>query len=546
VVTTTIRYGRDYHQQILLRRGLRQQSSFNFNPFSTTSQQRRLTNQSLRFLSLGGPCTRGQGLSNILDAYPFQLAKQHNHNVHNYALSEPTPRPTTTTTTTTTSSSSLSKQEQIMASLCTQSIIGDNNMYDVITLEYETIDYASLSLLTHRLRERFPRAIVIYIRLGSPLDMYFVENGQEVSFLEWRIQQQQQAPLNNEWSDKVSMMQSLQQYQWYLREHTEEGAELERILQTVDGVVYRLLTPSSVRDNLDVVLAWFEEDSTAANGSNDNNVNNHRNTSSLRYTLSPTAHARVAQDLEVVVRNELRQLYEGQAVSTSPSYSPVVGTWGSGDSCQLWYETGKGLSQQHYSRGLQQREFSNRYALEVAAPTGGTLQVHNPFEEDRVVYLTYMTCSANASSRKVYPRTMVRLQGDHSHVILDPSHDDNRDISHRTRTSAVGLVPAGTTMSLEFMPLEEYTLNKFRIVGLSFLAKEKDTYNIPSEFVLLSSDGLIVDDEEEDGPYAKYHHNSYTFSLRWWSNRGKSRNNNKRKTSLVDSASSSTSDDRPQ
>jgi hypothetical protein len=316
---------------------------------------------------------------------------------------------------------------------------------------------------------------------------------------------------------------------------------LERILQAEDVEIYRLLTPSILRDNMDFILQWFQPNPSSSTISSTDN-----DTSSLGYTLSPTAHARVAQDLEDVVQKKLKQLYEGRALSRSPSYSPLLGTWGSGDSCQLWYETGKGLSQQHHSRGLQQREFSNHYALEVAAPTGGSLQVHNPFEEDRMVYLTYMTTSANASSKKVYPRTRVQFHGDHSHVILDPSHDDNNDTSHRTRTSAVGVVPAGATASLEFLPLEEYTLNKFRIVGHSFLAKEKITYNIPSDFAMLSSYGLTVNDEEEDGTYATYQHNSYNFFSLWWNKGGRRSNTNKQEStgSHLDSELSSTSDDR--
>jgi hypothetical protein len=524
VVTTTVRYGKSYHQQFLLRRRLRQSSSYSLLS-SHPSQQRRLTDRNLRFLALGGPSTGGHGLANALEAYPYQLAKPHNHNVHNYASTE-------ASTPATPSSLNLSKQQQIMTSLCTQSIVGDSNIYDVITLEYQDVDASSLSLLTQRLRERFPRAILILVQLWSPRDLHYYSNGREIAFGEWRILQSEAAA----WSDKAAVLRAMQQERWYLREDPEQVAQLEHILRAVGGIIYRMPAPININGNLNVITEWFEEEQRTTEEDS--------HSSSFQYTLSAAAHSKVSTDLEELVRDELRKSEETTGASISPSYAPVVGTWGSGDSCHLWYETGKGLSHQHYSRGLEHKEFSHHHALEVAAPTGGTLQVHNPFEEDRLVYLTYMTTSANASSKKVYPRTKVHFQGDHSHMILDPSHDDNRDTSHRTRTSAVGVIPAGETLQLEFTPLEEYTLNKFRIVGLSFLAKEKVTYQIPSEFAMLSSHGLVVDDEEEDGTYTSYHHGGPTFSLRWWGNRGDNSMNRQKPSFAIDS--SSTSDDKSQ
>jgi len=166
------------------------------------------------------------------------------------------------------------------------------------------------------------------------------------------------------------------------------------------------------------------------------------------------------------------------------------------------------------------------------ASEGGTLRVQNPFNEDRLVYLTYLTTSAAAAANKVYPKTKVRMveeqrpeapttRGQQQHqavlpsllsswqsssIILDPSHNDNSDVKHRTRTTAVGLVPALSTGILEFTPLEEYTVHHFRIVGVSFLAKEKTAHNVPSEFAMspkrLSIEAVDdnisdIDDEDE-------------------------------------------------
>ena len=237
-----------------------------------------------------------------------------------------------------------------------------------------------------------------------------------------------------------------------------------------------------------------------------------------RYYLSSKGHSVIVKDLQSMLEKQIlptKRHSSSTSTTTDDAMAGGVGTWGSGDSCQLWYETGgETIPQRQYSRGLQVTEFTssssttnnknNRYyALEVSSstsPSPSTLDVHNPFEEDRMVYLSYMTTSAMASSKKVYPRTKVQFDdGRSSHIILDPSHDDNTDMTHRVRTTAVGMIPASTTTSLKFVPLEEYTLNNFRIVGISFLAKEKHTYHIPSEFAMsTSANGLIIHEDDND------------------------------------------------
>jgi len=168
-----------------------------------------------------------------------------------------------------------------------------------------------------------------------------------------------------------------------------------------------------------------------------------------------------------------------------------------------------------YSRGLKLNQFQpGQYALEVVTSHerggggngsgSGTIRVDNPFNKDRLVYLSYMTTSAIAAANKVYPRIKVRIieqrkqqeglaQGPttrssqqqqqqlllsslsmSSSVILDPSHDDNNDDKHRIRTTAVGFIPAQSMGIIELTPLEVYTVQNFRIVGVSFLAVEND------------------------------------------------------------------------
>jgi hypothetical protein len=452
VVTTTI--GNQHQRRNLLR-----------HPLSFPQQP--VAEHQVRYLTLGGPSTWGAGLEVTSNSYPYLLSPY----VHNAAEFSADGGPT-------------------LASLCTQSIVGDH-IYDVITLEYETYVPSSLQLLTQRLRKRFPVAAMVFVKLWTPLDLYYFdsETSRRVSFDEWRrLRDDEQRE-----TTKDSLLRDMKDHIWMLDSTEQRNLDLNYTMGAVDGVVYRLPVPADINSQLDVLVDWFVESRSSVDVY----------TASFRYTLSRQGHFMVARDLEAVL-DQLKVEKSAFAMDapdtlageSTLSKTTLVGTWGSGDSCQLWYDTGRGMPVQHL-RSLQYTEFSNHYALEVTAPDA-SMSVYNPFAEDRMLYLTYLTTSAVAGSKKVYPRIKVQVGDDPSHLILDPSHDDNLDVTHRTRTSAVGMVPAQSTAELHFVPLEEYTLNHFRLVGASFLAKEKVSHSIPSEFALLPRRLHIVDEVEYD------------------------------------------------
>ena len=171
-------------------------------------------------------------------------------------------------------------------------------------------------------------------------------------------------------------------------------------------------------------------------------------------------------------------------------------------------EKGIILDGYRYSKGIKWIEFNpGQYALEVHGDDSGggsrtssdnsnrsgTIQIFNPFLEDRMAYLSYMTTSAIAAANKVYPKTKIRIIDEvhsgqrcnrtdpksstdglstpcisTSAIIIDPSYDDNNDDKHRVRTTAVGFIPANSMVSLEFTPLETFTVHNFYITGISF------------------------------------------------------------------------------
>jgi len=524
----------------------------------------------LRCLAFGGPSTYGKGLENTRDAYPYLLSpptseKNKEDRVHNVAHS------------------SFETGGATLASLCTQSIVeGNTNInqqqqpkaaatnallasesgafgnsdlyeshanrssafdsYDVITLEYASSASAtedplsSIGWLARRLRQRYPLATIVLVRLWTPSDLVYYDpvSNRTVSYSEWRGEQQRKTAMSGEGkatpSDSFAAKRQQERLREAMKEHAWAYRDLSPSEQTkqddaettmhseIGLLVHRMARPNSINDFLETIADWFLEETENADSKieieNNIDASSLLVRSTLRYTLSREGHA--------VVADGLRELLGSPPRRVVPAASAAPG-WGSGDSCQLWYEKGNDdlPGPGEYSDGLQPNELfrsgsdhageQQLTALEVRGG-GGALRVRNPFESDRVVYLTYLTTSASAAANKVYPKTRVRVVMDEARhglprprprmqqspvslssvgrspsIILDPSHDDENEThgaKHRTRTSAVGLVSARSTGVLELTPLEQYTVHPFRLVGVSFLASEKTAHDAPFEFAL--------------------------------------------------------------
>lgn len=120
------------------------------------------TTEEPRYLVFGTSTTYGVGLERPLEeAYPYQLSA-HTHNAA-------------------TQSGGFT-----MAAACTQSIVGDDILYDVVVVEFQTWQPA-LSLLLQRLRQRFPHALFIFLRLWHPSQLQYKDvNGTSVDFQTYR------------------------------------------------------------------------------------------------------------------------------------------------------------------------------------------------------------------------------------------------------------------------------------------------------------------------------------------------------------------------
>jgi hypothetical protein len=400
------------------------------HPLSLQSlHSRSLHSDRLRYLTLGSSSTWGAGLEHFHSAFPYLLGD----NVHNAATRVGGP---------------------VLSALCTESIVGDLQIYDVIVLEFSHHS-SGLLLLAQRVRQRFPSATLLFVQLWSPSKFYFEEDSTKTSLDAWRMSFEESLNIA---SDQFASL--TKEHEWFYEEDLEHEIIVQHTVEQVNGQLYRLprlLAPSQALQEISQLFQQLNED-------------DEQNKDSIQYTLSPHAHAMVAKGIqEIVFRQPILKL----------SNRNTLGTWGSGDSCHLWYET----ANVQPKTGLRMRQFSkthNKYALEVpqGGNGGGSFTIDNPFGQDRMVYLTYMTTSASSNSNKVYPRTKISLSGKPS-VLVDPYHE-SRHLTHLTRTSAIGFVAPGTT-SIHFESIEQ-TLLQFRVVGVSFFATEKNKHKIATEY----------------------------------------------------------------
>lgn len=178
--------------------------------------------------------------------------------------------------------------------------------------------------------------------------------------------------------------------------------------------------------------------------------------------LSKYGHAVIAKSIRSHVReNEVLSRLERNK----------LGTWGDGDQCNLWYDHGDfDLA----GRRLRTIEFDragddHRHAVEVSS-AGSSFDIDNPFHEDRMLYLTYMTSAVDTNEDMIppYPDIRVSINGK-STVMVEPYHVGSEQVEY-ARTSAIGKVPPGTS-TVDLHPARPGQRN-FRLVGASFLPSD--------------------------------------------------------------------------
>merc|ERR1712157_499229 len=122
--------------------------------------------------------------------------------------------------------------------------------------------------------------------------------------------------------------------------------------------------------------------------------------------LSPAGHKYVKHGIQRIVSQ------------TQTKRSDEVGSWGEGDICSTWIESGKIPSQGFQTDGeMEKFDDRGKYALEYYKD--GHILIDNPFDGPRELALTFMTTGPAPS---IYPMTEISFVSSRQvSIILDPT-----------------------------------------------------------------------------------------------------------------------------
>ena len=365
-----------------------------------------------RVASFGSSNTWGAGADTRFDAYPYALSPS----VQNFAAFSAGPN---------------------YYSTCTETVLGDHNTFDIITLEYYLRAPEGVGELALRLRERYPHAVIIFIRLWCP--MQFRRRGKDdgeesMSLTAWKEREGLMDASFNELKQALLADNA----EWYLLDHLQAEMAINSAMVAVQGTHFEFPCRETGLQTIIDYLGYFDQ-------------HHHQHVSSL-------GHHQIAVSLRDVIQANVPDHDSTAFLNVDNN---AHGNWGKGDYCQLWYTSGN-IDIDYDREHMTMVEFDGRlgkFALEVD-PAGGFLEVINPFEEDRTAYLSFL-----AAKSHVYPNSTVSY-GNNEVVALNTTTDHDKHDIGIIRTVPIGALPPGETKVV--VTPQETTDNKLRIVGISF------------------------------------------------------------------------------
>jgi hypothetical protein len=320
-------------------------------------------------------------------------------------------------------------------SVCTESVVGDDAMYDVIIIDYWLRYFEGLDELARRLRQRYPHAIMIFVRTWGPLHFKrkSSEDSNDIQSLgQWMykmgLKNANTATLNKAIKDDTGY--------WYLPDRSKADSAIKNIADSVKGYEFTFSQRETGKQTLIDFMGFFDEHS-------------HAHTSEL-------GHEAIAHGLDVIIHTHIEKGQEIDLVNTG-----VHGHWGRGDSCHLWYFSGG--TNMLYSENMHMEEFDSHnghFALAVDGPSW--FVIDNKMEDgalaSRTLYLNYIT----SQTEGVYPDLKLSI-GEETWTLR--SHN-TADPHHAIRTVELGQLPHGET-NITITPVGTGNL-PFRLAGYEF------------------------------------------------------------------------------
>lgn len=384
--------------------------------------------QHLRILSMGGSVTWGSRLLSRSDAYPY-LIKPGSF-VTNLALrASGSDYP------------SLCLKSMVDSDLQRQGIQDiEGFRFDLITIEFSLNGISGIDLLLERLRKRYPNAMFIYVHLLSPrMSLRDNKTGKmprdilddtNLKFTEMdTLTTEALSDPNADWVWDVGEI---------IESKKMEAVALEK-MNKLGGKVWSFPINNAINE----VFPFFTPD---------------------RHHLNYEGHSVVAAGL----RNILSQANPLSEVEVLKRSSGINGSWGKGDFCYIWFETG--LSPLHHTGGKMKLFIKpNKFAHHMSIGNGtSTISVDNKMSWSMPLSVMYMVWHP-----QYYPKTKVTIT---SHTqdrsvatsepfILNPIHENEEMRSwHVTVTSKVGVAnPGRNTIAFECL---EKTKKPLRVTGI--------------------------------------------------------------------------------
>jgi len=322
-------------------------------------------------------------------------------------------------------------------------------MFDVLIFDYWLNAHEGLTPLSRRLKERYPNAKFIYTKLWTP-SMYRRKpsessgHGQSQTLREWIVQEGLQDAGRGAFIRAIDNDDGY----WYYIKRVQVDKAVEDIAHEVGGHVLEF-PKFEPKETLKRYAAYFKPPYYDA--------------------MSEEGHTVWAE----VLTHEIQTWASGW-LHTSNS---VLGTWGKGDDCYLWYSSG-GVD--FHMDNVKMVQYAERrpakYALEVGTAgsmESGWIEVENRFDDARVLYVSYWT----TKNENVYPNVRVSIPGVSEMTELTTTNDLDRSGQGIVRTNGVGLLPPGKTR-VTFEPIEGGKQLPFRLAGITFT----DGESVPDEF----------------------------------------------------------------
>ena len=405
------------------------------NHFEKQRLQKLLYSRNKNILALGGSTTWGSKLESRDFAYPSLIPQLLGPTWRAYNLA-------------------VRATDASYASQCIESMIREgvkNKLdieFDVIMLEYSLNGIDGMSLLLKRLRHRFPKAIFIYVHLWS-LRMT-VDNA--VTGAKPRDELSRGLPFK-EADLSINNMLADPSARWgWAAQMKHDSEQIEQsataLMNAVGGHVYSLPMPNTPQIALDE--HWFGPD---------------------YHHLSNEGHALVAEHLVKLLQDEQitgppKQL-DIYGIPLAPDKD--IGSWGEGDQCYSWYETGIHPNIRVDGGTVKNFVKNDKWAVNVGLKFG---QPANIWFSNMKATLQPVMIMIMSWGPGVYPKSRIDLQSpglENQSSTLDPLHANPLyHVFHVTRTAHVGWASPGESR-LTVDPIEDMKW-PLRVIGIVMCA----------------------------------------------------------------------------